>query len=220
MVKHIYLLPSLGADKRLFQKIQLPEVEFHNIVYPIPEPNESIQSFCQRLAEQIAHPNPILVGSSIGGVLSIELSKLIATDKIILLASIKTAKELPAYFRAVRIMRLYDWFPMSEFKARANLGSFKGDPNDQSNNLFLEMLRDTDDRMLLWGFKQVSIWKNKEIPSNLVHIHGDKDTVFPIKNVKADYVIEGGYHFLAYDSASEINALLQQIVWGDLNANV
>ncbi len=54
-------------------------------------------------------------------------------------------------------------------------------------------------------------WDNKEIPENVVHIHGTADLILPYhKIVKCDYTISDGTHFMIEDRADEISAAINE----------
>jgi hypothetical protein len=55
-------------------------------------------------------------------------------------------------------------------------------------------------------------WKNDWYPENLVHLHGDSDHIFPVKNIKANFVIPGGGHLMVMNKAKEINEILKRII--------
>jgi hypothetical protein len=59
---------------------------------------------------------------------------------------------------------------------------------------------------------EVVNWKNDWIPPNLVHIHGTKDHIFPIRYVKADYMIKDAGHLLPMNNAKEVNEILKKII--------
>ena len=91
--KQIYFMPGLGANSKIFEHISLPKDRFdiHLLEWKIPvSKDESIQDYAQRMAEEIKHQNPVLLGVSFGGVLVQEIAKIIAVEKVILVSSIKS----------------------------------------------------------------------------------------------------------------------------------
>jgi hypothetical protein len=48
--------------------------------------------------------------------------------------------------------------------------------------------------------------------SNVIRIHGSKDKLFPLRNTHADYVIEGGEHFMIVQRGEEISLLLNKLL--------
>lgn len=55
-------------------------------------------------------------------------------------------------------------------------------------------------------------WDNKTIPNNVYHIHGDKDLVFPYKNIKNAELVKCGTHIMVYNMAKQVNKLLNNIL--------
>lgn len=56
--------------------------------------------------------------------------------------------------------------------------------------LLKNILKDTDSEFLSWAINEIVNWKNKIYPKNYIHIHGNKDHILPLRNVKADFVIK------------------------------
>jgi hypothetical protein len=52
----------------------------------------------------------------------------------------------------------------------------------------------------------------RPLPTNLVHIHGTADRIFPARYVKPDVWINGGGHFMIVSRAAEISAWLDRLV--------
>jgi len=89
--KHIYFMPGLGANSKIFEYISLPKdrFEMHLLEWKIPvSEEESIEDYAKRMTGEIKHQNPILLGVSFGGVLVQEIAKIIAVEKVILVSSI------------------------------------------------------------------------------------------------------------------------------------
>jgi alpha/beta superfamily hydrolase len=62
-----------------------------------------------RLSEQIIEVNPILVGVSFGGMIAVEVAKLIETEKVILISSAKTKHEIPQYYQFAGAIKIVNW---------------------------------------------------------------------------------------------------------------
>ncbi len=89
---HIYLISGLGADYRVFQKIDLEANSYTHIKWDKPKSqNQSIIDYTKGLLAQIKHENPILIGVSFGGMIAIEIAKLIPVRKIIIISSVNKA---------------------------------------------------------------------------------------------------------------------------------
>jgi hypothetical protein len=59
-----------------------------------------------------------------------------------------------------------------------------------------------------WASNAAINWDNTEIIPNLVHIHGDKDNLLPYWYVRNFILIKGGTHFMVYNRAKEVGAII------------
>lgn len=75
-----------------------------------------------------------------------------------------------------------------------------------------QILQETDAKFLSWAISQIVNWKNKTIPNNLIHIHGSKDRIIPIRNVLPTFIIQRAGHFMTITHAKEIETLIQNIL--------
>ncbi len=55
-----------------------------------PLKNESLKNYAQRISNKITSDNPTLIGLSFGGILAVEISKILKLQKVILISSAKT----------------------------------------------------------------------------------------------------------------------------------
>jgi pimeloyl-ACP methyl ester carboxylesterase len=215
-MKHIYLLSGLGVDDRVFEHLVFPYPHTF-IQWVMPLADETMQAYAKRLTVQITQANPILIGLSFGGMMSIEIAKIIAVEKIILLASAKTKAEIPLYYRSVGVIHAENILPFNLLQNNNRLTTwFFGITDEAQKQLLTAILKDTNIDILRWSIHQIINWNNAMTPLNIVHIHGDADRILPIKNVKADYIIKGGGHFMTMNQYQEINELLQKIILAQL----
>jgi pimeloyl-ACP methyl ester carboxylesterase len=212
----VYLIPGLGADSRLFKNIQLPAgYEIVLVDWLIPSETDTLTSYSQNILRQYnMSDNSIVIGVSLGGMISVEIAKQLKLDKVILISSIKTNSEAPWYFKFFRSLPVYKAIPgklMTHlgFLVKPMFGQMK--PDDLT--LFKSMLQNSSPIFLKWAMRSALYWKNDVEFSNLYHIVGNKDLVFPYQNIKnPTAVIKGGTHIMVFDKAAEINVLLADIL--------
>ena len=78
--------------------------------------------------------------------------------------------------------------------------------------LYKKYLSVNDDQYLSWAIKNMVCWNQKEYRKDLVHIHGDNDSVFPIKNIKKCIAIKGGTHIMIINKYKWFNENLPRII--------
>ncbi len=213
MKKNIFLLSGLGADERVFQKLDFSEYNPVFLQWLSPIKNETIEEYAKRITEQITEENPIIIGLSFGGIMAIEIGKIIKTYKIILLASVKTSYELPPYYRFAGALGLHKILPIFALK-RSNFISdwFFGAESHSEKTLLKQILEDTDPIFLKWAIDKIARWKNKTILTNVIHIHGTADRVLPIRFVRCDIFIPGGGHFMTLNKVKELEEVFEEYI--------
>jgi pimeloyl-ACP methyl ester carboxylesterase len=211
--KIIYFISGLGADKKIFENIVIHGAELFYMEWIKPLANESIQSYAVRMAAQIKHPNPILVGLSFGGMLAIEIAKFTNTEKVILISSAKTFKQIPFYMRFLGWLKLDKILPKSwYFKYNKLIHWAMGPENKEEENLLQQYVQNSDPDYIQWAIGQIVHWENDFIPPNTVHIHGTNDKVLPFVFADSDFTIENGGHFMTHNKANELSRLIEKII--------
>jgi pimeloyl-ACP methyl ester carboxylesterase len=209
-MKNVYIFSGLGADKRVFQNMDFSEWNANFVEWITPKENENIEIYAERLAEQIKHQKPILVGLSFGGIIATEVAKIIETEKIILIASAKNQTEIPNYFRIAGKLKLHKLLPTKLLKMPNFISFwFFGAENKFDKKILSEILIDTDGKFLKWAINQIVTWKNKTEHKNLIHIHGSSDRILPINFVKWNIKVEKGGHFMTLNKAEELTKILR-----------
>lgn len=213
MPQHIYILSGLGADRRLFAKLQFDGFEVHHLEWLTPEHNEHLAHYAQRLCMHIQAPNPILIGLSFGGIVAMEMAKQIPVKKLILLASVKTKHDIPWYYRTAGRLHLHKAMPTTLLKKTNPLTYwFFGTHNEEERLLLKQILQDTPPQFLRWAIHQIVTWQNQHIPANLIHIHGAADRLLPLPKQTPTFVLKNAGHFFTLNRAPELNRLLLEVL--------
>jgi len=87
-----------------------------------------------------------------------------------------------------------------------------GKPIVKRLDLYKQYLSITDKRYLDWAIKQLLSWRQDKSDPNLVHIHGNKDVIFPIDNIKNCIVVEGGTHIMILNKFKWLNENLPNLI--------
>lgn len=213
MLPKIYLLTGLGADERVFHRLDFSEFQITYIKWIEPHRKESIESYASRLLEQIKDPNPVLIGLSFGGMMAIEIAKHIETSKVILIASAKTKHEIPFYFRLAGRLKLHRALPTRLIKRSNFITNWVfGTTTTSDKQLLKEILNDTNPVFLKWAIEKVLRWRNLHKHSNVFHIHGTRDRILPATFVNCNVKIKNAGHFMTLNNAEEVSHLLKEII--------
>ncbi len=200
----IYAISGLGADKRVFEYLEL-----HHELIPIewiePLPKESLSSYARRLAQVIDIQEEFgLLGVSFGGMVAVEISKLFRPKITILVASAETRQELRWIYRGVGKANILRFFPKGAFHISIRLAWILFGTR---NPILKEILDDTDPAFAKWAAAAISQWDNQERIPNCLKISGSKDLILPPKDQNV-VRIEGAKHFMIVDRAGEISRLI------------
>jgi pimeloyl-ACP methyl ester carboxylesterase len=212
----IYLIPGLGADGRMYapQLKVLPNAEVLEHMKPLK--GETLIDYAKRLSAKVDTSHPfILVGTSLGGIIAIEMAKFIDPAKVILISSVKHRGELPAWMRAMRYLRLHRivtgkvfvWFSSSTIKKLVTRRE------SSVTSLLIDMHRDANPDFVVWAINEVINWNGaKDYDLNTIHLHGTRDILFPHRNIENATFITGGSHVMVLTQSQDVNkALLKAI---------
>jgi len=212
-MKQVVLFSGLGADERVFSFLNLGPVEKICIRWEMPAKGESLPQYAQRLLPQIKFINPILIGVSFGGMVATEISKLISTERVILISSASSYLGIPSYFRWSRWLKLHSILPLGIAKKPGRfLFTIIGISKEEDKKLLGSILGGTDPVFLRRAVSMILRWRNTTLPTNLVQIHGMKDRLLPCGKNKYDKQIPDGGHFMIVTHASELSNHLQKII--------
>lgn len=190
----------MGADERLFA----PQREvFANLLVPkwiTPAPNDSIQSYGKRLAQQVDPKRPCFVGgASFGGFVAMEMARHLQTIGVFLIGSLRDASELPPKFRMLKPIRQF----LSSISLEIEETAGRVKQVDESNALFLR-----------WASQAVLDWEpspQSAVPLPPIHqIHGERDPVLSPRFTSPDRIIRGAGHLITLTHPAEVNAFLRQ----------
>ncbi len=212
-MNNIYCISGFGADERVFSKLNFGDDNVHFIPWLLPEKRERISDYAKRMAEMIHHENPVLLGLSFGGMMCIEVAKFIQTKKVVLISSIKSLHEVPLWMKLAGRTQLNKIFPLRSFRLFEPIQNYNlGIENKTELQLVKEFRKNIGQQYTNWAANEILNWKNDWYPDNLYHIHGSKDHMFPIRNIKTNYVIPGGGHFMVMNRAEKVNEVLGSIL--------
>lgn len=207
-------MPGMAASPKIFEFLDLPSPFVIKLLHWIPpKKEEPLDQYAQRMCEQIDSENPILLGVSFGGVLVQEIAKIIETKKIIIVSSIKTSNELPFPMKMADITKIHKLLPVQWIENIDALALFAfGKRLKDKISLYQKYLSERDPDYLRWAIDALVHWKQNVTSQNSIHIHGNKDTVFPTKNLEAPVHFVDGGHAIILTQANWFNVHLPKLL--------
>ena len=208
----IYLIPGLGAGSEIFEYLTFPEdrYEVHALEWLIPESEkESLESYAIRMAASVKEDMPVLIGVSFGGVLAQEMSKLFPTKKVIIISSLKKRSELPKRLKLLQKLGLYKLLPTRRISKIDDFSRFNFHQTvKRKAELYNRYMRVRNEKYLNWAIETVLHWKGDGNIQDLVHIHGTRDEIFPIKYIENCIPVENGTHAMIVTKAKKISEII------------
>ncbi|MCG9972649.1 alpha/beta hydrolase [Christiangramia crocea] len=212
---HVYLMPGMATDGAIFENISLPPERFkvHYLKWEIPEKNESLENYTKRILKYVKHENPVLIGVSFGGVIVQEMAKFITLKRLIIISSVKCSDELPPRMRFASKTGLFKLIPTRladyvDFFEKIAIGDFL----KTRAKLYKKFITIKDKQYLDWAIKNMVNWKCEKPDERVIHIHGDKDEVFPIKNIRNAIIVKGGTHIMIINRFRWFNENLPKLI--------
>jgi pimeloyl-ACP methyl ester carboxylesterase len=211
----VYFMPGLAANSSIFERISLPIEVFETVLleWELPLDNESLLQYAERISKKVTHENPVLIGVSFGGILVQEMAQFLDVRKTIIISSVKSNLEFPTAFKVAKTTKAYKLFPTNLISNIENLALFSfGNKVKKRMELYKKFLSVRDKKYLDWAIEKVILWDRTQIEKNVIHIHGDSDEVFPIKNIQKCIVVKGGTHIMIVSKFKWFNVNLPKII--------
>lgn len=208
-----YFISGQAADEKIFENLTLPShIEVKYIHWIEPLKNETLPAYSKRLTEQMDTTKDfVLVGMSLGGMVSVELNKIIQPKQTIIISSIATKNEIPPLFKFFNLIKLNKIVPASIYKWYPPfLDWYFGAKTKREKGLLRFYAKTISKNYMKWAINEVLNWKNEYRPPNLFHIHGTADRVLPCKYTHADMKIKNGTHMMVHNRADEISKILSE----------
>jgi pimeloyl-ACP methyl ester carboxylesterase len=210
----LILLSGMGADERVFA----PQREaFHHLMVPrwiMPQADESLASYGQRLAREVDPGVPCFVGgASFGGFVAMEMARHLQAKACFLIGSVRSPAELPLRIRSLRRIGAatriipFPWISKLAGVSEAACGSMSA----PSTRTLLRQLSDADARFLRWATRAVLRWQPAAEPLDvpIFHIHGGRDHILPVSRTRPDVIVESAGHVLSLTHPREVNEFLR-----------
>ena len=211
----VYMMPGMAANGRIFKNIILPEEHFevHLLEWFVPEKGMTIEEYAVKMNTLVRHDNPVLVGVSFGGMLVQEMAKHRPVRKVIIISSVKLRSEMPRRLIFAKYIRIHKLLPTGLVNNLDLLAKYAfGEIVTQRLELYREYLEVRDKYYLDWAIWQIVNWPQNAYDPEIIHIHGDKDAVFPMQYIKNCITVKNGTHTMIIHRYKWFNERLPAII--------
>ena len=190
----------MGANSKMYQGAWL---DFNQVTYldwPPYEGEASLSELAKRVATHYRiKDNDILIGSSMGGMVALEISKLLYLERVVLVGSAIDVSEMNSFLTL--LTPFVDFAPIDFFQKLAG----------RHDSIFQQMFASSDANFMRTMCRAISKWEG--YPGNLTNvtrIHGEKDKV--IKCPRDCHVIKRGGHLIPITHARECVDIIQRFI--------
>ena len=207
---------GLAADANVFapQKLAFPQLIVP--AWPRPHPNDTLDTYCDRLADNLRiQGDPIIGGASFGGIIALHVAQRLHPRAVILIGSVRSATELSrvaCFCRPlkamiplipVRFMQLC-CAPMASKLARNYFPHLSG---------LARQFRGSDPAVFKWSLARILDWNSTPtVDCPVFHIHGDRDYVLPLRYTKPNTIIAGGGHVISLTHPTDVNDFIRSVI--------
>jgi|SRR5215831_19444487 len=213
----VFFLSGLGADRSVFQFLDLSFCEPVFIDWIDPQQSESLSDYALRLKEQHLPDDAIVVGLSFGGMLATEIAKKYPSIKAILISSSKTKQELPPVYSIGKYFPFHRWSPYAVQKwFMLQIKSLFGIQTKKTEKIYEIIIENSNPEFNIWAINAILEWENIQVPENIIHIHGTRDRILPYKYVQCNYAIEKGGHLMIMEQAELLSGILKNLITNKL----
>ncbi len=208
-------MPGMAASSLIFERIKLPEdvFETHLLDWFMPEKSQTLEEYAKQMALNVKHDNAVLIGVSFGGILVQEMAPFLNLKKLIIISSVKNNSELPQRMKLAKTTKAYKLLPTGMAQNLEVLSKYAfGAVVKQRLKLYEKYMSMRDKIYLDWSIEQIINWSRTQTDENVIHIHGDADEVFPIKNIKNAIPLKEATHIMILNRYKWFNSNLPDII--------
>lgn len=196
----IYLLPGMGADRRMYPAPWSELPDCHVIEWPPYFGEPSLSAVAAAIASRHSFDQETwIVGSSLGGMIAVEIAKLVPLKGVILIGSARSPNEIGPLLRL--LTPLIDMTPLAFLQQLAG----------KAPSELIQMFSASDPAFIRAMCRGIFRWEGLTDPALRLHrIHGRHDLVIPPPE-QADHLLNGG-HLIAMTHAEECVDYVRKIV--------
>ena len=206
----IHCISGLGADQRMFQKLNIPGAVLKSVPWPYFDKYDELACYAQKVAAQIPEgPDEVILGLSFGGMLASEIARARPSAKVVIVSSAKSSSEFPPGSWWIKFLARNGLMPVGIAKLPNSqmLERFGADTIEEKK-LMRSILQGLDNHFTACALRAMLEWQSTPAPEGILHIHGTADEMILPGKIKPTYWVKGGKHIMIYSRAAEVSALI------------
>lgn len=209
-----YLIPGMGANHRIYEKFKLENGNVHFLNWMDHRKSETLKDLAVIMAERINTKNNIIIGSSMGGMMAVELSHIVKPVATILISAPTKRDQFPAILKLVNGLKIHRLTSVKSISKLYKLAdTFMDFKSEEQRDMFYEMLNELPPEFIHFSVRAVLEWQNQIGPSGKhIQIIGSEDRLFKPTKMYRPIVLQGGGHFSAFDRGDQISEIINEYV--------
>lgn len=215
----IIFFSGLGCDERMVAPHRTIQADIDFQPWLEPRPQESLVEYAARMAAKMDTSTPFfLAGISLGGMVAIEVARLVRPEGLILLSTCRDERGLPWTHRLVArfVAAGPDWFIRLGKTTVPHMRQLFGIVDAKEVELFESMMADATDASIRWSLRAVASWKGGgaiDVPT--LQVHGERDRILPLSLAgPVDVVIPTAGHAVTVTHSNEVNTAIDRWLEG------
>ena len=208
------LISGLGADRRAFSRLgSFTSRDMDYVDWIRCNDNDSLHTYCLRLIDKYSiEPSDILVGLSFGGMVAIEIARILGTKHVILISSLRDRADVKTFYATLLKLRLYRLIPnvrvafMYPF-----IRIFLNVSSEEGQRIMDSMIQNHDLRFTKWAFARIAESKFEGITGTTIYnIIGTRDNLIKPWTNENTVAIESAGHFMIFENHIRITEALRR----------
>lgn len=196
----LYLLPGMGTTSTMYDEIWRSLSNTVFLDWPLISGPISMESIARTIIEMNGITSDDYVGgSSLGGMIAIEIARILSLDLVILIGSAKNRDEINQLM--LKLAPLADITPIRFAQVLCGKGPGK----------VLDMFSQSDTRFIRETCKVLPNWNGLgDLKVKIIRIHGKRDLT--IKCPKEGFIISKAGHLIAMTHSTECVQYLREVL--------
>ena len=200
-----WVLSGMGGDPRLYDTVKFPTDVTH-VRWDDFVDCDTIPELAERIIELGIQDGDVIVGTSLGGMVALEIARRVRIDKVVLLGSCVHPREINQFFLSFSVFAKS--FPWKLFQKLIRILIIIPVPRRRIFRMFV----DTDVEFFKRMCYAPKYWQGYEdYPGRMYRMHGRFDPLI-LRRRHVDYdLLVNATHLLAIESPKQTSAFLAQI---------